>query len=134
MRMWGKVEESVDSQRVHVSEGFNKLVFIGNGGDAIEQRLEWGAALRVDGLFIHAGCIKIADLLRDRVMFGTVGGSFFQDLVQELAVVFGQFIKTAPTRLIRRNGIFLSPFSASIFEECFAGVPRFIHCPQSTKF
>src|SRR5260370_30348838 len=125
MRMWGKVEESVDSQRVHVSEGFNKLVFIGNGGDAIEQRLEWGAALRVDGLFIHAGCIKIADLLRDRVMFGTVGGSFFQDLVQELAVLFGQFIKKAPTPLIRPNWVVLLPCSPSIFVKVFAGVHGF---------
>ena len=53
------------------------LGLVGELADAVEFRLEWGEASGVDGLFVHAGGIEVADLLGGGIAAGGgLGGRF----------------------------------------------------------
>ena len=130
VRLRAKAEKDIHIQRVHVSHGFNKLVFIGNRGNALQQRLECGTAQRIDGFLIHAGGIEIPDLLRDGVTFRIVRGRFLQNLMQQLPVIFGQFIEAAPACLVRWNWIVPAPCAAGVLIEVFAWIYGLIHRTQ----
>ena len=102
------------------------LGLVGELADAVEFRLEWGEASGVDGLFVHAGGIEVADLLGGGIAAGGGLGGRFQNLVEDVAVAIRQFIEAAPHGLVGRNGVVLHPGTAGILIEIDAGVHRFV--------
>ena len=102
------------------------LGLAGEVADAVEFRLEWGEASGVDGLFVHAGGIEVADLLGGGIAAGGGLGGRFQNLVEDVAVAIRQFIEAAPHGLVGRNGVVLHPGTAGILIEIDAGVHRFV--------
>ena len=64
------------------------------------------------------------------VPLGIIGGILLQNLVQELAIVIGQFVEAAPARLVRGNGIIFAPRAARILIEVLAWVNALVHGAQ----
>src|SRR5205814_9400773 len=68
--------------------------------------------------------------LRDGVTFRIVRGRFLQNLMQQLPVIFGQFIEAAPARLVRWNWIVPAPCATGVLIEVFAWIYGLIHRTQ----
>src|SRR5713101_299856 len=81
----------------------------------------------VNGSFIHAGRVIVADLLRYRVL-GSVGPcSFFEDGAQLREIFVLQLTVGAPVRLVGWDRVVLHPAAAGVCVEINAGINGFIH-------
>ena len=100
-----ELEQRPDANGVQVGDFFGDLRLVLEVADAVQFRLERREASGVDSLFVHAGGVVIADLLGGGVAIGGGLGGVFQDLVQDLAVPFGQLTEASPHGLVRGDGI-----------------------------
>ena len=72
------------------------------------------------GIQIVIAIVTVAVLLWSRVL--VVGGVFFQNALEEVAVVFCQQIEVAPSGLVAGNGVVGLPLAARVSVEVVAGV------------
>ena len=95
----------------------------GDGGDAVELRLDRLDAGGFDLLGVHASGVEIADLLLDgarrRVLI--LGGGF-ENLAQNLLILVLQLVEAAPAGILGLNGIALDPAAAGELEKVLAGL------------
>src|SRR5205814_1741479 len=80
-----------------------------------------------DAFFVHAGGVKVADLLIDRGAARRGLRSFLQDLALDPQVALVEFIEAAPARLVGRDGILRAPAAARILIEIRARADVGIH-------
>ncbi len=95
--------------------------------DAIQLRLQHCRPRRINGSFIHAGGVIVADLLFDRILLRRGCRRFFQNFAQQHSVVIRELGREAPARLVGWNGILLEPASARVREKVRARIHAGVH-------
>ena len=83
IRLRTKPEQGTHSTRVQIANGAHELIFIGNGIDLIQVRFDWLNAFLVDGGLVHAGAVKISDLLGDRIAGAIRGRGLLENVMQQ---------------------------------------------------
>ena len=87
-------EERVDGVAVQLAGDGQQGLDVMDGGDRREERLQWRGAGLLDGLFVHAGSVEIADALTVRVVPGIRRG-LLEDLPHDLAIALGDHREAA---------------------------------------
>ena len=80
--------------------------------------------LGLDGGFVHAGGVVVADLGFDGRTRGPGGLRLLEDGVELLAIALGQLVEAAPARLVGGDRVGLAPAPAGEGVEVHAGVDR----------
>ena len=117
----GEIEHHVDADAMQAADFGAEVAQVFDGADAVEFRLQRLQAFFVDGGYIHAGSVIVADLLRVRVAIGGDGG-FIENLPENRPVSLLEFAETAPGRLVGRYRIVLQPGAAGVLVKVFAGI------------
>ncbi len=104
----------------HVGPGLQTI-------DARELGSQGRGAFLLDGGLIHTGGVEVAHfLLGCAVLAG--GLRLVEDVAQDVKVLLGEFVETAPTRLVGRYGIVLHPVSTGVLVKVHTGLGRLVDC------
>src|SRR5437660_6705326 len=96
--------------RQHVSQ----IVLGFHGSNAVQLRLKRSNTLALNGGFIHARGIEVADLLLFRTAVWPVYSRFIQNVAENKTVALGQ-LRIAPIAgLIARHGVLLEPSTTGV--------------------
>ena len=112
----------------HVGAGdlVDQSLFVVDGPDAIQLRLQRVDASAVHRLLVHACAIEIADLLIDGVAPRSAGCGFLENSPHYVHVSLVQLYETHPLRLIRRNLGVLDPVAARVLVEIHARIDALV--------
>src|SRR5947209_9881038 len=117
-----KAEKRIGIDQVQVRQKVGKIVPGLESSNAVQLRLQRSDAFALNGSFIHAGGIKIANLLLFRTAVGAAYGSFIENAPQDKTIALRQFSIAAIVGLVARNRVLLEPSTAGILVEVHAGI------------
>src|SRR6266536_6702254 len=84
------------------------------GGNAFEVWIERLGSGLLDGAFVHAGGVVVADFLLIGAAPGAIGGGLLQNFAHNVFAPFLKFIEAAPPRTVIRIGVMRLPLAAGI--------------------
>ena len=91
----GEIEEHVDAYVVQPGDFLGEVAGVFDGVNPIEFGLDGLKPFLIDGGFIHAGKIVVADFLRIGIPRGG-GGGLLENLAEDRLVTLVEFAETAP--------------------------------------
>src|SRR5689334_22951244 len=110
---------------MQVGQKSGKARFVLERINTVKFRFKDGNAFLVNGVFIDASGIVVADLLFVGAAVRRFG-SILQNAAQHGAVALRQLSKAAPDGLIRRDGIIFLPVAASELVKVHTGVSSLV--------
>ena len=106
--------------------------FVAKGGfgrhflDAIEIGLQRLWSQLFNGLFVHAGGVEITDLLLHVGSLVAGRRGFFENILEDGPVAFGQLVAAAPNGLVWGDGVLRHPTPAGVLVKIDARVRGFV--------
>jgi hypothetical protein len=122
-----KLKKNPHALEVKGDQGIEDPVFRLDCVDALQLRVERFDAELVDGRLVHAGGIKVADLLVHGGALRIVGRSLVQDSAEYSAIAIRQHVEGSPRGLVGGDGIVGHPGSAGVSIEIDARVGGHVH-------
>ena len=122
-----EIKERVDAQALQPRDFFLQFTGAPHGVNPRKFSVEGFGARGINLFFVHAAGVKVSDF-----PFIGCGGRLricrrlFKNLVQLLAISFGQLVEAPPTRIRRGDGILGQPLAARIAEEVLARLARLV--------
>ncbi len=123
-------EDGGDADQLEPGQLGGKLLFRMHRLIAVEFRSERLGAFAINARFVHAGGVKIADLLIEGGSAGRWLCGFFQNFPLNLQIPVGEFIEPRPARLVGRNRILGAPVAAHVLIEICARADIGVHRPE----
>ena len=117
-----ELEERRRAHAVEVRDCARQAGEVGDGVDPGHGRRERLDVRLLDRLLIHAGCIEIAEVLREGLVGRGLGHVALQDLLERRLVLLADGVEAAPPRLVVGDGVGLDPAAARVLEEVVAGL------------
>ncbi len=117
------VKPSMLKHRHHLEQ----LVHCPGALDSPEFGLNRPESKLLNPIGVHRRSVKIAHLLRRRILLHSSMGCPLEDFVNQIPIPFLQFTESSPPRFIRRHRIILNPRPIRVPEKIRRRVHRFIH-------
>ncbi len=121
----GEIEEHVHADAMQARYLAGEVAEILHRANAVEFRLKRRNSLLIDGVYVHAGSVVVANLLGIGVAIGRRGG-FLEDPAQNGPITLRELAEPSPRGLVGWYRIVLQPGSARVLVEVIAGVGTFV--------